>query len=1114
MTILITGASGFLGGRLTQILAQRGKRVRILASKKNDLRHLDGLPIEIVYGRLEEEECLLSAVKGVNLIFHCAALSADWGAWERFYGSNVLGVKNLIQAASQVNTLERFLHVSTTDVYGYPDVPCGESHQIIDRGLPYNRSKGLGEKIVWEFYEKHGVPVTIIRPATIYGPRSKDFAVEVSNLIKQRAMPLIDGGKRHGGFIYIDNAVEGIIQAATSSNTIGKAYNLQDGTDITWQEYINALADGLGERRPWMKIPMGLALAVGRFFEVLYRTLHIQSRPVLTRHAVYIFGVDQSYPITLAKSDFSYSPNVTFEQGISETLKWLKAATSISGPSEHKVVKINSPAESLEKPIYLEALQSPDTPILDRAFASQIEETMKREFSEYYERRNNVTPILFNERRKRERRVLSTVISPERRRLASQIRQFEREKIKVPVSLEANGKLIIGYTENISIGGLTVLTDMEIGVGIPVSITFCFGDSTSFINISGQIIYRRLLGENGTQLVIGIKFSAISEFEKKILTTVNQMIKKDFGVSDKFPLKIKISNDLLAQEAETLSLQENCILNNTLPEKTANQNIGSFQRRKHNRFNVQLNGYISFENEGTNRVPCKIQNLSKHGMCITAPAEISKKDCNFIIQLLFPDGSTSSIILKRTRQDHSTQENYIYAGEISFQQEAARRRVHIFLKGLEDNSSSERRKQQRRRNTILVSNDQRQSERRRNFGIFTECISFAKRVPSWRSEYTLFRKCEPIAPARVIINNRELIFYGSKDYLGLAYDLRVKEAAIKAVDRYGTRVGYRALNGTIPEHEQLEHELADFKGTETAIIFSGGYLSNVAMITTFLKKDDTVFVDEFAHASIIDGCLFSGARLVRFRHNSMEDLELKIRRNASSRNLIIVDGVYSVGGDLTPLPQVKEIAMRYNIPLMLDDAHGLGVVGASGSGTPEHFNLKGQVDLDVGTMSASLGGVGGFIACKRYIADYLQHSSKGYTFTVNLPPATTAGLLEALKIIRTDVNLRSKLWNNVRQLKKGLQTLSYQYNPTDSAIISIDIGNEHATWDAVRMLEARGISVSPVFRPMVKRGESKIRLFVTASHSESDISQTLDAFREIRTKLELKKNMQSRFVVS
>ena len=257
MPVLVTGASGFLGGRLTQMLHQRGEEVRILARPSSDLRHLSDTPVQIIRGDLSDQQSLTQAVKDVTRIFHCAACSTDWAAWKTYYEANVLGTQNLLAAALTAPKLERFVHVSTTDIYGYPLVPCAEEHPFVDVGLPYNQTKGQGEAAVWEAHRQTRSPhVTILRPATIYGPRGKDFTVEISTMLRQRLMATIDHGSAPGGFTYVDNVATAMIDASSQPHAaLGQAYNLSDGTAATWQTYLTLFAAQLKvPTEPWINL--------------------------------------------------------------------------------------------------------------------------------------------------------------------------------------------------------------------------------------------------------------------------------------------------------------------------------------------------------------------------------------------------------------------------------------------------------------------------------------------------------------------------------------------------------------------------------------------------------------------------------------------------------------------------------------------------------------------------------------------------------------------------------------------------------------------------------------------------------------------------------------------
>jgi nucleoside-diphosphate-sugar epimerase len=320
MRALVTGASGFLGGRLTQVLAAHADVLRILARPSSKLGHLGCMPIEVVRGDLGDRPVLEAAMRGITHVFHCAAASTDWASWQTYFDANVTGTENLLRAAPR--DLVRFLHVSTTDVYGYPIRVCDESQPAVDAGLPYNRTKILGERAVWD----SGVPATVVRPATIYGPRSVPFGSDIARLLRQRLMAVVDGGRATGGFLYVDNAVAAIVAAATAKESLGRAYNLADGTGIIWKTYVERLADGLGMRRPWIDLPSAAAFALASGMEAPHRYLKIPGRPLLTRHAVYLLARDQEFPIERARRELGLSPAVNFDEGMARTVAWLQTS--------------------------------------------------------------------------------------------------------------------------------------------------------------------------------------------------------------------------------------------------------------------------------------------------------------------------------------------------------------------------------------------------------------------------------------------------------------------------------------------------------------------------------------------------------------------------------------------------------------------------------------------------------------------------------------------------------------------------------------------------------------------------------------------------------------------
>ncbi len=329
MSVLVTGASGFLGGRLVEMLVLQGEQVTVLARPSSDLRHLSGLAgVRAVLGDLTESAAVAKAARGVTEIFHCAAASTDWAPMGVFLQSNVTGTETLLAEAWQLPGLQRFLHVSTTDGYGYPATPCAETAALRDVGLPYNRTKILAEQAVWSSSRK-GLPVTVVRPATIYGPRGRAFVKDIAGLLQSRQMAYIGSGRARGGFLYIDNAVDAMIAAARSPAAQGQAYNLTDGTDVKWKEYVMALADGLGCNPPWIDLPYRIAMAIAGVMETPYRWLkNLPGRPLLTRHAVFLLGRDQEFASGKARGDFGFAPRVSFEEGVARSVAWLKTLKS------------------------------------------------------------------------------------------------------------------------------------------------------------------------------------------------------------------------------------------------------------------------------------------------------------------------------------------------------------------------------------------------------------------------------------------------------------------------------------------------------------------------------------------------------------------------------------------------------------------------------------------------------------------------------------------------------------------------------------------------------------------------------------------------------------------
>jgi oxidoreductase len=320
---LVTGASGFLGSHLVEALVERGESVRALVRRTSNTEHLENLGVEMVLGDLADLTSLKSAVRGVDRLYHCAALVSDWGTWGAFRSFNVNGVANILEAAREA-AVGKIIHISTTDVYGYPNRPADETAAHTKRGWPYGDTKIDGEALAWDFSRRYNLPITVIRPDSIYGPRSNSFVLEIVQLLRQGSMINIGRGNRPAGLAYVGNVVDLILLAADSEKSVGQAYNAADGSAVTWRQYVGRLAEIVGVPGPRITIPYRPAYAIGWTMEKLYGLLGIRSRPLLTRMAVEIFGTDLGFPITKARRELGYQPRVGFDEGMRSVETWLR----------------------------------------------------------------------------------------------------------------------------------------------------------------------------------------------------------------------------------------------------------------------------------------------------------------------------------------------------------------------------------------------------------------------------------------------------------------------------------------------------------------------------------------------------------------------------------------------------------------------------------------------------------------------------------------------------------------------------------------------------------------------------------------------------------------------
>ena len=360
--------------------------------------------------------------------------------------------------------------------------------------------------------------------------------------------------------------------------------------------------------------------------------------------------------------------------------------------------------------------------------------------------------------------------------------------------------------------------------------------------------------------------------------------------------------------------------------------------------------------------------------------------------------------------------------------------------------------------------------------------------------YPYFRCIESEQDTEVIMNGRRVLMFGSNSYLGLTNHPRVIAAAIEATRRYGTGcAGSRFLNGTIDLHLQLEHELAQWVGKEDAMVYSTGFQVNLGVVSCVTGKDDYVICDELDHASIVEGRRLSFSMPRKYRHRDMASLERELARcHPESIKLIVTDGVFSMEGDIAPMPEIVRLAHKYNANIMVDEAHGFGVLGPGGRGTCHHFGVAGDVDLLMGTFSKSFASIGGFIASDRDTINYLRHNSRSYIFSASLTPAATAAALESLHIMQEEPERIEHLWDVTRYALSGFRALGFEIGATETPIIPLYVRDMEKTFLVTRMLFDEGIFVNPVVPPACAPNDTLIRFSLMATHTREQVEFALD----------------------
>ena len=382
-------------------------------------------------------------------------------------------------------------------------------------------------------------------------------------------------------------------------------------------------------------------------------------------------------------------------------------------------------------------------------------------------------------------------------------------------------------------------------------------------------------------------------------------------------------------------------------------------------------------------------------------------------------------------------------------------------------------------------------------GIFDKCFEFTRAEDLQEMDiYPFFTPIQEVCGNKVKVNDKEMIMVGSNNYLGLLDHPQVQKAAQDAVDRYGVATcGSRFLNGTLDIHVEMEEKLARFMNKEAALTFSTGFQTNQGIISTLVGRGDAVITDQMVHASIVDACRLSYGDVYKFKHNDMADLEKQlVSINNDVNKMIVVDGVFSMEGDLANLPDIVELAKKYDATLMVDDAHGIGVMGANGRGTAEHFGVEDDVDIIMGTFSKSFASLGGMVAGNKKVISYIKHLARSLMFSASITPASVATVLKTLDIIQNEPERRIRLWEITKKMKSSFQAMGFDTGPTESPIIPVYIRNDELAFMLWRLLRENGIFTNPVIYPAVPKGEALIRTSYSATHSDEELDRVLGIF--------------------
>ncbi len=368
--------------------------------------------------------------------------------------------------------------------------------------------------------------------------------------------------------------------------------------------------------------------------------------------------------------------------------------------------------------------------------------------------------------------------------------------------------------------------------------------------------------------------------------------------------------------------------------------------------------------------------------------------------------------------------------------------------------------------------------------------------------YPYFLAMEGNEGTEAIYQGRRIIMCGSNNYLGLTTHPKVRQAAIEAIEKYGTScTGSRFLNGTLEMHLELEHQLAEFVGMEAALVFSTGMQVNLGTVSSLVAKGEYVILDKDDHASIVDGAMLARGEMKRFRHNDLEDLERVLKLvGKDEKKLVVVDGLFSMEGDIAPLPEMVPLVREYNARIMVDDAHAIGVLGG-GRGTAAHFDMIGEIDLQMGTFSKSFASLGGFIAGKKEVVDYIQHNARSMIFSASIPPSNAAAALAALEIMRDEPERVDRLTAIAEKMRKGFTELGFDIGTSETPVIPIIVGEDMKTFIFWRALLDAGVYVNAVISPATPPGRQLLRTSYMATHTDEQLDQVLETFAAVGKQL-------------